>query len=196
LLTDAPALQDETEETFYYMHDNQNELLPLVTPDGKVTGCATRGECHGPQRPLHPVVHLHVFNSEGKLYLQLRPLWKDIQPGKWDTAVGGHIDYGEETRDALLRETGEELGIEDFTPEFLTRYVFECPRERELVNVFATVYDGKITPSKETEGGRFFSPQELSGLIGKGKLTPNFESEYKRLCEAGMLSKYTSKSGE
>ena len=63
------------------MRDNQNELLPLVTPDGKVTGSATRGECHGGSKLLHPVVHLHVFNSNGQLYLQLRPKWKDIQPG-------------------------------------------------------------------------------------------------------------------
>ena len=73
------------------MRDNQNELLPLVTPDGKVTGSATRGECHGGSKLLHPVVHLHVFNSNGQLYLQLRPKWKDIQPGKWDTAVGGQM---------------------------------------------------------------------------------------------------------
>ena len=26
---------------------------------------------------------------KGELYLQRRPDWKDIQPGKWDTAVGG-----------------------------------------------------------------------------------------------------------
>ena len=168
------------------MRDNQNELLPLVTPDGKVVGSATRGECHGGSRLLHPVVHLHVFNSNGQLYLQLRPKWKDIQPGKWDTAVGGHVDYGEETGDALRREVREELGIEDFTPNFEMRYVFECERERELVNVFATVYDG------ETDGGRFFDREEIKMLSGKGLFTPNFESEYKRLCENGVLSKYST----
>ena len=130
------------------MRDNQNELLPLVTPDGKVTGSATRGECHGGSKLLHPVVQLHVFNSNGQLYLQLRPKWKDIQSGKWDTAVGGHVDYGEETEDALRREVREELGLEDFNPNFEMRYVFECERECELVNVFATVYDGEITPSE------------------------------------------------
>lgn len=39
---------------------------------------------------LHPVVH-HLFNFRGELYLQKRPEWKDIQPGRWDTAVGGHV---------------------------------------------------------------------------------------------------------
>lgn len=176
------------------MHDNQNEILPLVTPDGKVTGSATRGECHGGGRPLHPVVHLHVFDGNGRLYLQLRPQWKDIQPGRWDTAVGGHVDYGEETEDALRREVREELGITDFTPEFCMRYVFECERERELVNVYAAVYDGEIRPGKETDGGKFFTPREIEKLIGRNFFTPNFEGEYKRLYENGILSKYAPKN--
>lgn len=82
--------------------------------------------------------------------------------------------------------------MEDFSPNFEMRYVFECERERELVNVFATVYDGEITPSGETDGGRFFDHEEIKMLSGKGLFTPNFESEYKRLCENGVLSKYST----
>ncbi len=70
-------------------------------------------------RSLHPVVHLHVFNSRGDLYLQHRPAWKDIQPDKWDTACGGHVDLGESVSQALHREVREELGITDFEPESL-----------------------------------------------------------------------------
>ena len=77
------------------MKDNEQERFPIVDEEGNVIGQATRGECHNGSRLLHAVVHLHVFNSQGELYLQKRPEWKDIQPGKWDTAVGGHIDYGE-----------------------------------------------------------------------------------------------------
>lgn len=83
--------------------DNSEEIFPIVDRDGKVVGKATRGECHGGSKLLHPVVHLHVFNKDGDLYLQRRPEWKDIQPGKWDTAVGGHMDYGEDVTTALLR---------------------------------------------------------------------------------------------
>lgn len=83
------------------MKDNQQEIFPIVDEDGKVVGSATRGECHSGSLLLHPVVHLHVFNSAGAVYLQKRPEWKDIQPGKWDTAVGGHIDYGETPEQAL-----------------------------------------------------------------------------------------------
>lgn len=165
---------------------NYSELLPVVNENGDVVGKTTRKEAHGPAKPLHPVVHLHVFNSKGELYLQKRPEWKDVQPGKWDTATGGHVDYGETIDEALAREVGEELGIAGYEPTFLGRYVFESNVERELVHVYRTVYDGEIVPNAdELDGGRFWTPREIADAIGKGVLTPNFESEYKRffLCK-------------
>ena len=161
--------------------DNQEEIFPIVDEEGRVIGSATRGECHSGSHLLHPVVHLHVFNSQGNIYLQRRPEWKDIQPGKWDTAVGGHIDYGETPDDALRREVREELGITEFTPQFICKYVFESKRERELVYVHRTIYDGAIRPSaKELDGGRFWTMQEIRDAIGKSLLTPNFESEFQK----------------
>lgn len=161
--------------------DRQDELLPLVDENGNITGAATRGECHNGSLMMHPVVHLHVFNSKGELYLQKRPEWKDIQPGKWDTAVGGHIDLGEHVEQALFREAGEELGIEGFTPEALPQYVFRSACECEMVYPYKTVYDKDIRPSEETSGGRFWSMDEIRESIGKGILTPNFEQEFKKL---------------
>ena len=159
--------------------DNSQEIFPIVDEEGRVIGSATRGECHNGSKLLHPVVHLHVFNSKGELYLQKRPEWKDIQPGKWDTAVGGHIDYGETPEEALIREVREELGITGFIPECLGHYVFESKRERELVYIHKTVYDGPIAPSREElAGGRFWSLDEIKNALGKGLLTPNFESEF------------------
>ena len=161
--------------------DNLKEKFPVVDKDGRVIGSATRGKCHNGSRLLHPVVHLHVFNSVGDLYLQKRPEWKDIQPGKWDTAVGGHIDYGETPEEALRREVREELGVTDFTPVFVDKYVFESTRERELVYVHRTTYDGPISPSaEELDGGRFWTIEEIREAMGQGVLTPNFESEFHR----------------
>lgn len=163
--------------------DNNAELFPIVDDTGLVIGCATRGECHSGSKLLHPVVHLHVTDSEGRIYLQRRPLWKDIQPGKWDTAVGGHIDYGEAVADALRREVFEELGITEFEPNFIMHYIFESEREKEFVYVYSTVYDGTVSPSDELDGGRFWGRQELMDAIGKGVLTPNFEQEYSRISD-------------
>lgn len=161
--------------------DNLKELFPIVDEYGTVVGKATRGECHSGSRFLHPVVHLHVFNAAGDIYLQKRPEWKDIQPGKWDTAVGGHVDYGETPEEALRREVREELGITDFEPQYVGKYVFDSKRECELVYVNRSTYTGDINPSKEElDGGRFWSLQEIREVMGKNVLTPNFESEFKR----------------
>ncbi|MBQ8270754.1 MAG: NUDIX domain-containing protein [Bacteroidaceae bacterium] len=157
--------------------DNNSERLPLVDVEGRVTGSATRGECHNGSKLLHPVVHLHLFDSSGRIYLQQRPLWKDIQPGKWDTAVGGHIDFGEDVSSALEREVREELGIELPSPRFLLRYLFESEREKELVYVYSAVFDGEVRPSDELDGGRFWGVDEIRCAIGNGVLTPNFEQE-------------------
>ena len=160
----------------------QEEIFPIVNTEGEVVGSATRKECHAGTFLLHPVVHLHIFNSAGELYLQKRVMTKKIQPGKWDTAVGGHVDYGERIEDALLRETREELGVRDFTPEFLMRYEFRSQVEVELVYIYKCEYDGdfNLDPS-EVDEGRFWSLDEIKKSIGKGLFTPNFESEIERL---------------
>lgn len=161
--------------------DNNQELFPVVDEDGNILGSVSRGEAHSGSKILHPVVHLHLFNSRGELYLQRRPDWKDIQPSRWDTATGGHIDLGENVDAALRREVREELGIVDFTPESLGHYVFESQRERELVFVHRATYDGPVTPNPdELAGGRFWTRQEIISNIGKCIFTPNFEQEYQR----------------
>ena len=58
-------------------------------------------------------------------------------------------------------------------------YVFESAREKELVYVHKTIYNGDIQPSKEElDGGRFWSRDEILSNIGKNIFTPNFENEY------------------
>ena len=160
----------------------KEEWFPLVNEMVETICKATRKECHSGSKQLHPVIHLHIFNDAGELYLQKRSMTKDIQPGKWDTAVGGHIDYGETVEEALRREVREELGITAFTPQFITRYVFESAIEKELVNTFRTIYNGEIKPdTEELDGGRFWSLEEIKSNLGQNVFTPNFEQEFKRL---------------
>ena len=160
----------------------KTEWFPLVNEKGETIGKATRQECHSGSKLLHPVIHLHIFNKKGDLYLQKRSMTKYIQPGKWDTAVGGHIDFGETVKEALKREVFEEIGVTDYIPEFVTSYIFESKIEKELVYTFKTVYEGpfKIDPV-ELDDGRFWSKQEILDNLDKGVFTPNFEKEYRRL---------------
>ncbi len=162
---------------------NNKELFPVVDEDGIVIGSATRQECHSGAKLLHPVVHLHVFDKDGKLFLQKRSMTKDIQPGKWDTAVGGHVDYEETVPTALLREAEEELSLAVRNPEKLYTYVFESDVERELVNTFRCTADESeiaVDPDEISEG-RFFTMAEVESMILGGLTTPNFALEFGKL---------------
>ncbi|MDZ7370780.1 MAG: NUDIX domain-containing protein [candidate division KSB1 bacterium] len=156
-----------------------DEWFDLVTPEGKVIGKAPRSLCHGNPDLLHPVVHVHVFNSKGELWLQKRGANKEIQPGKWDTSVGGHVSSGEKIEQALLREVREELGIDVLANEPLFRYVMRSNYQSELVYAFRGFHDGPFHPPKdEIEEGRFWKISEIRRALGKGILTPNFEQEF------------------
>lgn len=165
---------------------NAEELFPIVDENGNVIDAATRKECHSGSKLLHPVVHLHILNeTKDALYMQKRSMLKDIQPGKWDTAVGGHVDLGENVNMALMREAKEELGLTDFTPSHVVSYVFESEIERELVNTFSAVVNQNevkiVIDPEEISEGRFWTFAEIKENIGKGVFTPNFEQEFERI---------------
>ena len=169
-----------------------DELFPVVDENGDVIGSATRSECHSGSMKLHPVVHLHVIDRNGRILLQRRSPDKDIQPGRWDTAVGGHGDYGESVRDALIRESREELGIDASAAVVVTHYVFQSQREREYVNTFFLRVDAdnfKAYPDPvEISEIRFWTVDEIRGSLGSGELTPNFEMEFSRLLPELLLN--------
>lgn len=167
------------------MHPSAPEIFPVVDEDGNTVGTAPRHVCHdGKSFLLHPVIHLHVFNNHGELYLQKRSMNKDIQPGKWDTSVGGHVALGEKAEDAVKREASEELGLEGLDPVFKTRYIWKSLVERELVSSFIIITDMiPVINKDEIDEGRYWCLQEISDNLGKGIFTPNFEHEFTILRE-------------
>jgi isopentenyldiphosphate isomerase len=161
----------------------RDELLPLVDEEGRAVGCARRSEVHGNPALLHPVVHCLVVSSRGELLLQLRSATKDVQPGRWDTSVGGHVGLGESIEHAVTREIGEELGATvRFTElEFLYRYVMRSEIETELVHTFLWQADGPFRAEPgEIDGLRFWSEGEVLAKMGSKSFTPNFEDEFRR----------------
>lgn len=158
------------------------EFFPVVEPSGLVIGRSTRAYCHGGTKPLHPVIHVHIIDRYSRIYLQKRPMTKDIQPGKWDTAVGGHVSYGESIVEAVYRESFEELRFIEFNPIHIVTYEFESAVEREMVSVFAAVGSYELTPDPdEVEEGRWWPVEEIDANIEKNVFTPNFESEFQMI---------------
>ena len=163
--------------------DNREELFPVVDAAGRVVGRATRGECHGGSMLLHPVVHLHLFNSRGELYLQKTSGVEGYPARTVGYGRRRPCGLGEEPLVALRREVREEVGVTDFEPQHVLTYLFESERERELVYVYKTVYDGPVVPSGELDGGRFWTLREIAEGVGGGIFTPNFEGEIRRVAE-------------
>ena len=102
-----------------------------------------------------------------------------VQPGKWDTAVGGHISVGETLETTLKREAYEEIGLTQFSAKLVKTYRWDTDIESELVYMFVT-HDFKTIHlhTEEVVEGRFWTPKQIESNIGQGVFTANFEHEY------------------
>ncbi len=160
-----------------------DELFPLVDENGNVIGSVRRKDAHGNPSLIHPVVHCLVISSGGELLLQLRRMDKDVQPGRWDTSVGGHVAWGEPIEQALHRELQEEIGLEPtrVSLRFLHRYLMRSDIETELVHTWACTCDGPfVHQPEEIDALRFWSVEQIEQSLGSGVFTPNFEDEFAR----------------
>lgn len=177
----APVRPSLNSEMVEEKDSASKEFLPVVDENGIVLAQADREYVHGTGHCMHPVVHLHIIDREGRIYLQKRAATKSILPGYWDTAVGGHVGYGESITEALFREAGEELGLHNFNPVFIDSYVFETKVDLELVSSFAAVGNFEPSPdADEVECGRYWTFKEIENALGKSVLTSNFELEFQK----------------
>lgn len=164
------------------------EWLPQVDEEGKIAGRVSRTAVHSGQKQLHPVVHMHIIDSKGNVLLQKRPASKLVQPGKWDSAVGGHISFGESLETALARETVEETGVKEFSAQHFTTYRWDTDLESELVYMFITVKDfSPVVTTPEVDALKFWNKADILHNFGKSVFTPNFEHEYQLLTSAGII---------
>jgi isopentenyldiphosphate isomerase len=159
-----------------------DEDFDVVDESGRVIGRAKRSACHGNPQLIHQAVHVLVFDRDGRLFLQKRSARKDIQPGKWDTSVGGHLKVGEHPETGALREMQEELGAEPSRLEFAYQYLWRSAVETELIRAYATVCEGpfRLDPG-ELDDGRFWTLDEIQSRIGEDVFTPQFCKEFPRM---------------
>lgn len=60
----------------------------------------------------HRTVHVWLANGRGEVLFQKRSMTKESFPGAWDVSAAGHIESGETSAAAAIKELREELGID------------------------------------------------------------------------------------
>ena len=87
------------------------ELFDLYTAEREKTGkTMVRGE-PTPSGFYRLVVHVCIFDPEGRMLIQQRQPFKKGWSNLWDITVGGCAVAGDSSRSAAERETREELGL-------------------------------------------------------------------------------------
>lgn len=152
----------------------------------RIIGKAPRRECHGNPALLHRSIRVVIWHPDGgKILLQKRAMTKDIFPGRWDMAVGGHVDSGEDLLSAAYREMREELGLEaDLPLQEAYKIRVRNQMESEDVQAYQTVSDGPFRiREEELSSVRFFTLDELRFLSGSSPemFTPLLLRELKKI---------------
>ncbi|MBX3747406.1 MAG: NUDIX domain-containing protein [Verrucomicrobiae bacterium] len=144
------------------------EIFDVVDDHDVVIGQRPRSEVHR-LRLNHRAVHVLVFDSAGRLFLQKRSLRKDCFPGTWDSSASGHLDRGEDYDPCAVRELREELGLTLDTPPQRLFYVRACPETgHEFVWVYRCASDGpfQLQP-EEIDRGEWFHPDVVSSWVDR-----------------------------
>ena len=88
----------------------RGELLAVTDAAGHVHGAIERAAV----RPLGIATHaVHLVGqaADGAVWVQQRAFDKAVDPGRWDTLMGGLMAAGETVAQTLERETWEEAGL-------------------------------------------------------------------------------------
>ncbi|RSK40315.1 NUDIX hydrolase [Mangrovimonas spongiae] len=88
-----------------------DELIDIVTKDGQPTGKTALKSVIHKKGYHHNTAHLWLYTTAGEILLAQRSFTKVICPGLWDVSVAGHVDAGETTEQAIIRETQEEINL-------------------------------------------------------------------------------------
>jgi len=106
------------------------ELIDVLDEKGNNTGeVLTREQIH--KKGLwHKIVVIAIIDKNKNILMQKRAKNKKENPEKWDVSAGGHVSSGQNSIDAAIRETFEEIGIKVNEKEL--EYIFTYKNSKKL----------------------------------------------------------------
>lgn len=148
------------------------EYWDLCDEKGSLLGqMIERGAAH-PPGTYHLVVYVWIMNSRDELLLTLRSKEKKQYPGMWE-GLGGSVLAGEQSREAIVREVHEEIGL-DFAPQAF-KLAKRLREKTALVDIYELRADFlteelKLQP-EEVDLAKWAGEEELARLIGQGRFS-------------------------
>jgi isopentenyl-diphosphate delta-isomerase type 1 len=153
------------------MKDNQQELFIVVDENDNILEYRTRYDCHHDNSLIHRAIAIVIYNDKGEIALQKRSVNKDLNPGMYTNAVGGHVEKGQTYEEAAQREMKEELGI-DVPIKFVKKFISRNDQETHMVSLFEATYNGPFHLAKdEVDMIEFVKPEDIKNIAEK--LTPH-----------------------
>ena len=143
------------------------EYLDIVDENDNVIGQATHDDIYK-NKHNHRIVHVMIFDDQGRIGLQLRTMNKSFAPGHWSTIVGGHVQAGETYLEGAKREMMEEIWIDIPLEELFcdSYHDIDCSGTTKFLTTYKAVYNGPFNPNPEDiERLEFFSPEEIKKMI-------------------------------
>jgi isopentenyldiphosphate isomerase len=150
---------------------SDEEMLDIVDDNDRVIRAARRrtvlDEYH-----IHRAVVFFVFDRDGNVFVNKRSATKELYPGYWSIAFGGHVLAGESYDGAALREVQEETGLFD-RPVQIGAYKKRTADERENVRVYRVVASRSLDLfEEEIEQGQFVTLAEMNVMLGRFDFLP------------------------
>lgn len=159
---------------------NRDEYFDVVDENDVVIGPKPRGEVHANDL-RHRAIHVLIFNGVGELFLQKRSIWKDKNPGLWDSSTAGHVDAGETYEQAAHREIAEEIGVAVPTLRKVCKLGSGPETGFEFLMVYTAHHNGPFTfEPTEVEGGAFFPVDRVANWLrdSPDQFTPIFQQAF------------------
>jgi len=164
---------------------SHSEIIDVLNENGEVIDSISREKAERDNHTTENVL-IFVFNSSGKVWVQLRPKTKNHYPGRWDISACGGLLSGEKPDDAAKRETLEETGLElNLQPveSFLNVFPGDNSEERKrLSHLYVTISDKKPKINDEVDEFKTWEVEELriDVVSNPNKYVPSFIVELEK----------------
>ena len=158
------------------------EMLDIVDEQDRVLSRAPRSRVLRDYH-IHRAVMFFVFDEQEQVLVNQRSAQKELYPGYWSIAFGGHVLAGESYDAAVRREIKEEVGL-DAPARLITSFQKRTADERENVKVYAVTADREpVLFPDEIEQGRFMSLAEINEMLSRFDFLPETPTLLKILIE-------------